>query len=63
MKEVEPLLALRAFVAKYPTQLEAARALAISPPTLSDLLLGRRPFSARVLDALGLRTAVVARGK
>ena len=56
--DVDPLKALRAFVAKYPLQKEAAAALGISPNYLSDLLLGRRDFSKTILTALGLRRVV-----
>ena len=59
MKEVQPLDVLRAWVARYPTQRDAAKALGVSAPMLTDLLYGRRSLSVRVLARLGLRRAVV----
>lgn len=59
LKEVNPMAELNAFCAKYRLQKEAAAALGISPNYLSDLLLGRRDFSATLLTALNLREVVV----
>ena len=59
MKPRDPLIELKAFVARYPTQQAAAAALEISPPMLVDLLRSRRSFSARVLARLGLERVVV----
>lgn len=59
LKEVDPLTELRAFVARYRLQKEAAAALGISPNYLSDLLLGRRDLSETLLRALNLRATVV----
>lgn len=60
MKQIDPAERLQAFVAKYPTQREAAAALKISGPYLSDLLNGRREFSDAILERLSLRRIVVA---
>lgn len=62
MKEVDPLEALRAFVAKHPTQGSAAKALGVSEAFVSNMLRGMTPISQIVLSQLGLRRAVV-RGK
>lgn len=59
MKQVEPIDRLRAFVAKYGTQNDAAAALEISRPYLSDILNGRREFSDTILARLGLCRIVV----
>ena len=40
-------------------QKEAAKELGISPQYLNDLLKGRRPFSDKMLEKLGLMTRVV----
>ncbi len=63
MREIDPADALRAFVARYPTAQAAAAALGITPSYLVDLRRGRRAFSARMLAALGLRSAAVAAPK
>lgn len=60
MKEIDPLDALRKFVAKHKTQAAAAEALGVSRPYLSDIINGRRDFSDPVLERLGLRRVVVA---
>ena len=49
-----PITELRAEVAKYRTQQEAAKALGISPQYLTDLLKGRRSFSYKMLQKLDL---------
>lgn len=54
-----PTERLEAHVARYRTQREAAAALGITQPYLSDLLQGRRTFSDAILGKLGLRWAVV----
>lgn len=59
MKEIDPLERLRRFVGEHETQREAADALGISRPYLSDLLNGNRPFSDPILEKLGLRRVVV----
>ncbi len=59
MREVDPVSVLKGFVAEYPTQAAAARALKIGQMYLSDMLRGNRPVSERVLRQLGLRWAVV----
>lgn len=53
-----PEATLKAFVARYPTQRAAAEALGINPSYLTDLLYGRRQFSARILERLGLQRIV-----
>ncbi len=60
MKETDPLKKLRAVVAKYPSQKAAAEALRVPQSYLSDVLHERRPFSAHLLTAIGLRRAIVA---
>ena len=60
MKEIDPLKALEAFVAKHKTQAAAAAALGVSRPYLSDILNGRRDFSDAILEKLNLRRIVVA---
>ena len=55
MREIDPLERLRAFVAKHSNQKDAAAALEISGPYLSDILKGRRDFSPAILERLGLR--------
>ncbi len=59
VKPVDPIETLRAFVANYPTQRQAAAALGISPVYLSDILNERRDFSNTVLEKLGLKRIVV----
>jgi predicted transcriptional regulator len=61
MKTVErdPREALRAFVAQYRTQTEAAAALGVSAVYVSDMLAGKRDPGAPILRRLGLRRAVV----
>ena len=54
-----PETVLRAFVAKYDTQVDAAKALHLSQSYLTDLLRGRRAFSDTVLAKLGLKRIVV----
>ena len=53
-QNTDPLKELKAFVAKYPTQGEAAAALGISRPYLFDLLHNNRRPSAAILAKLGL---------
>jgi DNA-binding transcriptional regulator YdaS (Cro superfamily) len=62
-KEIDPKARLRAYVGQHPTQAAAAKALGLSAAYLSDMLAGRREASARVLAMLGLRRAVVAKGR
>jgi len=57
--EVDALSRLHKFVAKYPTQKDAAEALGIKPAYLSDLVNMRRDISERILSKLGLKRAVV----
>lgn len=52
---------LRAFVAQYKTQADAAAALKLSQSYLTDLLRGRRAFSDAVLRKLGLERVIVER--
>jgi len=59
-KQVDPLARLRAHVGRYETQRQAAAALEISAPYLTQLLGGRRKFSRKVLARLGLRRAVAS---
>jgi plasmid maintenance system antidote protein VapI len=59
VKEIDPYAALDAFVAGYRTKGEAAEALGISQPYLTDLLQRRRNFSDNMLSKLNLMTIVV----
>jgi Helix-turn-helix len=59
MSEIDPLQALTIFVGQYPNQLQAALELGISPAYLSDLLRGKRAFSDRMLDKLGLKRVII----
>ncbi len=59
MKSVDPMAALKAFVARYDTQGQAAAALKISQPYLHDLLRGNRAFSEHILTQLGIERHVV----
>lgn len=60
--EVEPLEALEHFIADAGSRKEACKALKITPAYLSDLLNGRRDFSERMLQSLGLKQIVVKHG-
>lgn len=59
MKTLSPRHALIAFVLERGTQRQAADVLGISQQYLSDLLSGRRTFSAAMLKKLGLKTVIV----
>ncbi len=59
VKPIDPYEVLDAFVASYDTQREAAEALHISQPYLTDLLQRRRNFSDNMLAKLNLTTIVV----
>lgn len=59
MKEIDPLAALRAFIQQHGTQREAAKALGISEPYLTDILQGNRKFSERILSQLNLKRVIV----
>jgi DNA-binding transcriptional regulator YdaS (Cro superfamily) len=61
-KDIDPKAWLRALVGRHGTQKAAAKALGVSPAYLSDMLMGRRDISERILAKLGLRRAVVAKG-
>lgn len=61
MEEVNPKQALKDYVSRYDTQGDAASALSVSQPYLSDLLRGNRTFSARLLKKLGLKRTVVTK--
>ena len=47
--------ALERHCKRFKTQVEAAKALAITAPYMRDLLRGRRDFSANMLAKLGLK--------
>lgn len=55
----DPIVVLRAFVARYDTQNDAAAALQITPSYLSELLMGRRTFSERMAARIGLEWRLV----
>jgi hypothetical protein len=57
--ETDPIPELRAFVANYKSQREAATAMGISNTFLAMMLKGRSPIPQRVLLKLSLRKAVV----
>jgi len=52
---------LREFVARYGSQIAAARALGISQPYMSDIMNGRRDLSERIMKSLGLERVIVER--
>ena len=57
--EIDPLEALRTFIAKHGNQRKAAKALGISEPYMTDLVHGRRRVSDSLLEKLGLRRTIV----
>ena len=59
LHEVEPRERLREVVQRYATQQDAAKELGIAPSYLSDMLLGKRNISGRILSWIGLRSVVV----
>jgi plasmid maintenance system antidote protein VapI len=59
MKPVEPIDALQRFIEQHGSRKEAADALGVSLPYISDLINGRRDFSQRMLESLGLKQIVV----
>ena len=56
---VNPVIVLRTYVSAHASQQAAAQALGISPQYITDLLRGRRGFSAAMLSKLGLARIVV----
>jgi DNA-binding transcriptional regulator YdaS (Cro superfamily) len=58
---VNPVAALEAYVDQFPSQTVAAKRLGVSPAFVSQMLTGRSGIPAWVLDALGLKTVVVAK--
>jgi len=59
VKEINPIDALRAFVAQHGTQQAVAKILGVSEPFVTDMLRGRRNIPDRVLLAIGARRIVV----
>jgi antitoxin component HigA of HigAB toxin-antitoxin module len=59
VKAIDPYEALQDYVSQFNTQVEAAHALEISTPYLTDLLKRRRTFSDNMLAKLNLTTIVV----
>lgn len=59
MKIVDALDELRRYVDRFDRQGDAAKALGVSLPYLSDMLHGNRNISERVLSKLKLRRVVV----
>lgn len=55
MKTIDPVGHLEALVKKHGTQRKAANAVKISPVYFSDLIHGRRDFSDKMLERLGLK--------
>ena len=56
---IDPRSELERFRLRFKTQREAADALSISEPFLSDMLKGNRAVSERILNQLNLRRAVI----
>lgn len=50
---LDAMIALKALIKKSGSQLDAAKALFISPTYLSDVLSGRRPISENIANRLG----------
>ncbi len=61
--DIDALDRLRTFVAKYPTQREAADALGVSKQYLTQMLARVDPISDRILHQLGLRKTIIATTK
>ena len=59
VKTFNPTQALRAWVARFPSQKQAAEALQVSQPYLSDLVNARRDVPDRMLERIGLRKVYV----
>jgi len=59
MKRIDCKTALETFVAKHPSQRDAAVALGVSQAYLSDILRGNRRCSDGVLSKLGLERVIV----
>jgi predicted transcriptional regulator len=58
---VDPVAVLRALVVEYGSQTAVGAVLGVSPSFVSDLLLGRRTFSKRLLARMGLKPVIVRR--
>jgi plasmid maintenance system antidote protein VapI len=58
-KALNPTWELRRFCDTFRTRADAAKALGISAPYLSDLCNGRRDVTDELLEKLGLRRIVV----
>ena len=56
---VDPMPVLRQFVKTFPSQRHAAAKLGISQQYLTDILHGRRDFSDRILQAVGLQRVII----
>lgn len=61
LTEEKLLTLLNRYVSKHKTKQDAARALAISAPYLSDILSGRRPVPDSVLSAIQVKRVVTYR--
>jgi plasmid maintenance system antidote protein VapI len=59
MAEIDEVKRFREFVATFPTQRAAAKALRVSDVYVSDMLNERRGISKATLAKLGLKRAVV----
>ncbi len=57
--DIDAVIHLKKFVARYPTQRAAAEALGVSRQFLVMMLGRKEPVSPRVLRQLGLRTTIV----
>jgi len=60
-KQTDAVTVLQAFVDRHGSQKAAAEALGVSSVYIHDLLHGKRRFSDRILEALGLQRIVIQR--
>ena len=58
-RTVDPQRALASLIIEHGSQQAAADALGISASYFSELMLGRKTYSDRLLDALGLERIIV----
>ena len=57
----DPMVVLKAFLNRYPTQKAAAAALGINAAYLSEGKRGTRGFSNAMLEKLGLERVIITR--
>lgn len=58
---LDPMTALKAHIAKFPSQAKAAESIGMSQQLLSQVIRGKIGFSDTLLDKLGLRRVVVSK--